>query len=133
MARPATKHPAEVIELTTRQVANIRAAQAQKTSKVLGRITAFALGEEFEGKKVKMTSQELKAAEIHLRKTCPDLSAMVVMDGGNDFDHLSREDLIERVAGMIRANPMLAQASQLLGAVSEQAVVAEVIPISEDD
>lgn len=49
-----------------------------KVMQIVNRLQAFALGEQIGGHAVKMSTQQIRAAEILLRKTVPDLSAVSV-------------------------------------------------------
>lgn len=47
-----------------------------KTSKLLDRLQAFALGEKIDGKAVKLSPSEIKAMEILFDKTLPNLASI---------------------------------------------------------
>lgn len=65
-----------------------------QTVKIVERLQSFALGEKFAGKEVKMTPAQIKAAEMLLDKTMPNLASVkldvdakqVVFQFGVDFD-----------------------------------------------
>lgn len=60
-----------------------RSRSAIKTTKIIQRLNCFVLNEDWEGRKVEMTAQQVNAANILLRKTIPDLSSIEVGgDGG---------------------------------------------------
>lgn len=49
-----------------------------KVMQIVNRLQAFVLGEQIGGRDVKMSTQQIRAAEILLRKTVPDLSSVSV-------------------------------------------------------
>lgn len=62
-----------------------RIEAARKTIKVvetIEKLQAFALGEELKGKPVFMDKEQLKAADIILRKSMPDLKAIEITGAG---------------------------------------------------
>jgi hypothetical protein len=55
-----------------------------QTSQLINRLTAHALGE------VEMSTSQVRAAEVLIRKTLPDLSAV-------DMNHDATDDLLQRI------------------------------------
>ncbi len=56
-----------------------RSRSAIKTTQLVKRLNCFALGEKDDaGNEVRLDTQQLRAIEILLRKTLPDLSAVIV-------------------------------------------------------
>ena len=135
MARPAAVHPRTTNALTKRQEGEVRARAMKKVSTIVNRMTAYATGEPYvdrDGKvieeKVEMTSGELRAAEILLRKTLPDLTAVQVVDD-DPVKGMGRDEIIDMIGGLIASNPRLAQLAGIQHAVDESKTVADVVPI----
>lgn len=113
MAKSTTKTIAQQTELNNRQVLQIRSTNAQQAGRLLTRITKFALGED----DIEMSPTQLRAAEISLRKSVPDLSAMAILDT-EDHAGESREELQQRIAGLLEANPKLVEISGMMTAIA---------------
>ena len=60
-----------------------RTRAAIQTSQLVNRLQRFALGDE----QVDMDNTRLKAIEILLRKSLPDLQAVTISGPGNDGEH----------------------------------------------
>lgn len=67
-------------KLTKRQTENLRATAAKHSGAIMARLAKHVLGED------EMTSTQVRAAEILLRKTVPDLSA-IEHEGGEEHTH----------------------------------------------
>lgn len=75
-----------------------RSRDAIKTTQLVKRLNAFALGEEDDaGNKVEIDSLRLRAIEVLLRKTLPDLSAVSLEGPGENGEHVGKL-VIEYVA-----------------------------------
>jgi hypothetical protein len=119
MGKAVTQHPAYTEKLTNRQLATAREKQARKASTLMTRLRKCAEG------KIKMSSQEIRSAEVWLKKVWPDLSAVQITDSGNEFDGMDRQQLIDRVSGLITAHPELAVMTDMLTAVNLNRLVGD--------
>ena len=77
MAKPLDFEWTEVIAQRIKEAREI--IKVKETVEVL---QAFALGEEIDGQKVRLSKEQIKAAEILLKKILPDLKALEVTGAG---------------------------------------------------
>ena len=121
MSRTTTVAIPKRQKLTKRQELDVRTIMLRKVGKVTRRLIDQACGTltekvvdkdtgEVEIVKCDMTSAELRAAEIILRKTVPDLSSVVV-EQKDPMAGLSREEMIHMLA-RLQANPQVAEMLQ---------------------
>ena len=90
----------EMVKISNRQVSIARANLARKASVLMDRVYKSAMGE------VEMTAQQLKAAELVLRKIIPDLSNITIQEDRNS-DKLTKSELLFKLHGILNANPEL--------------------------
>jgi len=123
--------------LTKRQEKNARTNASSQTTKIINRLGKQALGTltrktTVEGEVVNipytMNQAEIRAAEIILKKTLPDLT-MIQQVEPNQLDNMSREELGNLLLTLVEKNPMLAQLSGITEAVNKANTVADVTPI----
>lgn len=133
MSKPATKQiKQQRSELTARQELDSRTIALRHTNKILKRLAAFSVGEltkkelDDKGNMVEVpetiSAQELKAAEIVLKKTLPDLSAVQLVES-DDFENMSRDELMESIAAMVSNRPELLKMPDVLKTLVEDSVV----------
>jgi hypothetical protein len=97
--------------LTKRQQVDIRAGvQARYTSKVVNRLAKQALGQlkDRNGERIDMSMAEIRAAEIMLKKTLPDLSSMQIVES-DSVESMSRAEIESMLSSLLRSNPLLAK------------------------
>ncbi len=129
MANPVTKHPVVVEKANDRQIANARSMQVAKAGRLMTRLERNAQGK----LKTPMTSQQIKAAEVFLDRIWPKLSAITIIEDTNELEGMSRDELAQRAAGLIRSNPQLAQLTDIITAVNLQGLVGEASFVSEKE
>ena len=118
--------------LTKRQQLNVRTELAKVAGKVGTRLALFAAGEKDKhGEKIEMTMGEIRAAEILLRKTVPDLQATVEV-AEDDFGNLSRNELESRLRDVVKNRPGLAQMSGIDRLVNDAKTVIEIKTIDDN-
>ena len=128
--------PKRTRALTVRQENNVRANATRETSKIVNRLVAQANGEltkplrDDDGKLVldengdkimveyHMNASEIRAAEIILNKTLPNLTAQQIVED-DPTNHMGRDEIIEMLGSILVNNPKLAQLSGLTSAVDE--------------
>ena len=111
----------EMVKISNRQVSIARANLARKASVLMDRVYKSAMGE------VEMTAQQLKAAELVLRKIIPDLSNITIQEDRNS-DKLTKSELLFKLHGILNANPELQKlVPQLLQSPLQTIQEAEVI------
>ena len=111
----------EMVKISNRQVSIARANLARKASVLMDRVYKSAMGE------VEMTAQQLKAAELVLRKIIPDLSNITIQEDKNS-DKLTKSELLFKLHGILNANPELQKlVPQLLQSPLQTIQEAEVI------
>ena len=107
--------------LTKRQELDVRTIMLRKVGKVTRRLIEQACGTltekvvdketgEVEVVKCDMSPAELRAAEIILRKTVPDLSSVTV-EQKDPMAGMSREEMVDMLA-RLQSNPQVAQMLQ---------------------
>jgi len=106
--------------LTRRQQLNRRIALDVHSGKLLNRLAECALG--IEGREMSMA--EIRAAEIVLRKSVPDLAAQILVAPEND--NLSREELAMRISELANSNPQLALVAGLDIVIDKAKTVATI-------
>lgn len=129
------KDPKDLEKLNRRQMTNVRgAASAKYTTRVLNRIGQQALGElkDKDGESYDMSPSELRACELIMKKTLPDLQMVTHVDETHNLQNKSREELAEMITGLLTANPMLAKMTELQHAV-DSALTVKVIDKGVDD
>lgn len=121
------------VALNKRQQLNVRTELAKVAGKVGTRLALFAAGEKDKhGEKIEMTMGEIRAAEILLRKTVPDLQATVEITE-DDFGNLSRNELESRLRDVVKNRPELAQMSGIDRLVNDAKTVIDIKVINEDN
>ena len=121
MARTSTVALPTRQRLTKRQELDVREVMLRKIGKVTRRLIEQACGTltekvknketgEIEEVKCDMSTAELRAAEIILRKTVPDLSSVVV-EQKDPMAGLSRDEMVDMLA-RLQNNPQVAQMLQ---------------------
>ncbi len=142
MSRGSAPPISKLVALNRRQELNIRSTQesARISSLLMNRIGKFAAGELYEaqvgedgkwirdeeGKPIKfkseMTSNEIHATKIYLAKTIPDKVAYTDNEE-DEFDNLSKEELIARITENIEKHPELASITSIQTAVDKSKTV----------
>ncbi len=114
--------------LTVRQQLDAREMSMRFAMKLMSQLACFALGLEEDpetGIKIKpMTAPQIRAAETVLRKILPDQSAIAVQPT-DDFDNMSRDELIEMLAAVVADRPELAENQVIREAVNKAQTVVE--------
>ncbi len=130
---PRLKPIKTLSKLTKRQQGNVRQSAQQYTSKVLNRLAKQACGElkDRDGNPVEMSMAEIRASEVILRKTLPDLSLVQQVED-DPINHMSREEMADMLGNILASNPHLAQLSNIQQAVDSANTVAEVTPVHLD-
>ena len=97
--------------LTKRQQVDIRAnVQVRYTGKVVNRLAKQALGQlkDKNGERIDMSMAEIRAAEIMLKKTLPDLSAIQIVEN-DSVESMSRHEIESMLSALLKSNPLLAK------------------------
>ena len=112
--------------LTVRQQLDAREMSMRFAMKLMSQLACFALGLKKDpdtGKKIKpMSVAQIRAAETVLRKILPDQSAVAVTPP-DDFDGMSRNELIDMLAAVVAERPELVENQVIREAVNKAQTV----------
>ena len=132
MAKPhgmsSMKSAKQLPKPTARQEMLTRDQAGRFTARIVKRIGEQALGElkDSEGNPYVMNAAEMRACEIIMKKTLPDLSMVQMVDDKDDLDGMSRQEMQLMLNNMMESNPQLAKLSGLAGAVDRGMTVIDV-------
>lgn len=108
--------------LTVRQQLDARELSMRFANKLMSQLACFALGLKKDpetGLKIKpMSAAQIRAAETVLRKILPDQSAVQVTPP-DDFENMSRQEMIDMLGGMVINNPALLENQEIREAVNK--------------
>ncbi len=129
-------HPlkARATALTTRQNLDAREYSLKFGKKLMARMALFALGiteDPDTGEEIKpMNSNELRAAEVVLRKILPDRVAVQEIEI-DEFADMDRAGMMNLLSNLVANNPAILENPELREAVNNSQTIISIKPDAE--